>query len=231
MVPEESKYTNDLVIFYDNPASLGETFVFVPSLRRSIRLSSAARCAPIVGTDYTLDDERSMSIQPPTFQARFLGYKKILVAYPTDKYVDWSSYYQPVWFPSPRATSWMLRDVALLDVRRTEKTAAGYCYGSRMAFIDKETWQPIWMDLYDVGLKLWKTGPSMYKPMPLPGTDGDVSTGGGGPGDGMYEFYDLQNSHLTFDIQSDAKIDTDVPADYHDFNRWGTPGGMLQVMQ
>ena len=31
MVPEESKYTNDLVIFYDDPATLGETFVFVPS--------------------------------------------------------------------------------------------------------------------------------------------------------------------------------------------------------
>ena len=231
MVPEQSKYTNDLVIFYDDPATLGETFVFVPSLRRSIRLSSAARCSPLVGSDYTADDERSMSIQPPIFQAKFEGYKKILVMYPTDGYADKANYYQPAWFATPRAGKWMLRDVAVLDIRRTQKTAAGYCYGSRMAYIDKETWQPIWMDLYDINLKLWKTGPSMYKPMALPGTGGDVATGGGGPGDGLYEFFDMQNNHLTFDIQRDALINENAPALYRDFQRWGTPAGMLQVMQ
>ncbi len=232
MVPEQSKYTNDLVIFYDDPATLGETFVFVPSLRRSLRLSSAARCSPLVGSDYTADDERSMSIQPPLFQAKFVGYKKILVMYPkVPGYEDKANYYQPIWFASPRAANWMLRTVALVDIRRTDKMKAGYCYGSRMAYIDKETWQPIWMDLYDINLKLWKTGPSMYKPMALPNTGGDVSTGGGGPGDGMYEFYDIQNDHITFDIQTDALINENVPALYQDFNRWGTPAGMLQVMQ
>ena len=92
--------------------------------------------------------------------------------------------------------------------------AGGYCYGSRMAFIDKETWQPIWMDLYDVGLKLWKTGPSIYKPMPLPGTNGDVATGGGGPGDGHVHVSGImQNNHLTLDIQSGAQINSEnVPS-------------------
>jgi len=231
-VPEQSKYVNDLVIFYDDPATLGETFVFVPALRRSLRLSSAARCAPLVGSDYTADDERSMSIQPPIFQAKFLGYKKILVMYPQlPGYEDKANYYQPVWFASPKAATWQPRTVALVDVRRTEQTARGYCYGSRMAYIDKETWQPIWMDLYDTGLKLWKTGPSMYKPMPLPNTNGDVATGGGGPGDGMYIFWDIQGLHLSFDIQTDALINENVPAQYQDFQRWGTPAGMLQVMQ
>ncbi len=231
MIPEQSKYTNDLVIFYDDPATLGETFVFVPSLRRSIRLSSAARCAPLVGSDYTADDERSMSIQPPIFQAKFEGYKKILVMYPLDGYVDKANYYKPSYFATPRAAVWMPREVALVDIRRTDQMKQGYCYGSRMAYIDKETWQPIWMDLYDVGLKLWKTGPSMYKPMLLPNTGGDVSTGGGGPGDGMYEFYDMQNHHITFDIQDHALINENAPALYQDFQRWGTPAGMLQVMQ
>jgi Protein of unknown function (DUF1329) len=231
MVPEQSKYTNDLVIFYDDPATLGETFVFVPSLRRSIRLSSAARCSPLVGSDYTADDERSMSIQPPIFQAKFVGYKKLLVTSPIDGYVDKANYYPNVYFPTPRAGQWMLRDVALVDIRRTQQMQQGYCYGSRMAYIDKETWQPIWMDLYDINLKLWKTGPSMYKPMLLPNTGGDVSTGGGGPGDGMYEFYDIQNHHITFDIQDHALINENAPAQYQDFQRWGTPAGMLQVMQ
>ena len=231
-VPEQSKYVNDLVIFYDDPATLGETFVFVPALRRSLRLSSAARCSPLVGSDYTADDERSMSIQPPIFKAKFLGYKKLLVMYPeVPGYTNKANYYQPVYFATPRAGKFMLRDVAVLDIRRTEKMTQGYCYGSRMAYIDKQTWQPIWMDLYDGGLKLWKTGPSMYKTMTLPNTGGDVTTGGGGPGDGLYEFYDQQNEHMTFDIQTDALINENVPAQYQDFNRWGTPAGMLQVMQ
>jgi hypothetical protein len=230
-VPEQSKYVNDLVIFYDDPGKLGETFVFVPSLRRSLRLSSAARCAPLVGSDYTADDERSMSIQPPIFQAKFLGFKKILVMNPTPQYIDKANYYPRLYFGSPRAAQWWLRDVAVLDIRRTDQMARGYCYGSRMAYIDKETWQPIWMDLYDAQLKMWKTGPSMYKQMALPDTDGDVSTGGGGPGDGMYTFWDIQGDHITFDIQSDALINSKVPAEYSDFTRWGTPAGMLQVMQ
>jgi hypothetical protein len=87
------------------------------------------------------------------------------------------------------------------------------------------------MDLYDINLKLWKTGPSMYKPMPLPNTGGDVATGGGGPGDGMYNFWDMQNHHLSFDIQLNALINENVPPLYQDFQRWGTPAGMLQVMQ
>ena len=47
----------------------------------------------------------------------------------------------------------------------------------------------------------------------------------------MYTFFDQQNEHITFDIQTDALINENVPANYQDFNRWGTPAGMLQVMQ
>ncbi len=237
--PEQSKYVNALQIFYDDPGKLPETFVFVPALRRSLRTSTAARCSPLLGSDYTEDDERSMNLQPPIFQAKFIGYKKLLIlAHPSPGYVDQTAryghptaYYWPVLFPKPAAGSWELRDVAVLDIRRTPAHASGYCYGSRMAFIDKENWQPIWMDLYDANLKLWKTGPSVYRPMPLPGTGGDVATGAGGPGDGEYTYWDLQNSHITFDIQSGGQINEDAPKEYDDFNRWGTPGGMQQVMQ
>ncbi len=229
--PEQSKYVNALQVFHDNPGDLPESYVFVPSLRRSIRLTTAARCSPLVGSDYTQDDERSMNLQPPIFQSKFLGYKKILVGYPEPGYVKTANYYKPLYFPTPDAVKWQVRTVALLDLRRLPSKEAGYCYGSRMAFIDKETWQPIWMDLYDVGLKLWKIGPSVYRPMPLPGTNGDVSTGAGGPGDGIYTFWDVQNNHLTLDIQDGGLINSDAPKSFDDFTRWGTPAGMQQVMQ
>ena len=100
-----------------------------------------------------------------------------------------------------------------------------------MAYIDKETWQPVWVDLYDRSLKLWKIGPSVYRPMALPRTDGDVAVGAGGPGDGEYTFWDVQNMHLTFDIQIGAQINENAPKSYDDFVRWATPAGMVQVMQ
>jgi hypothetical protein len=228
--PEQSKYINSLQIFHDSPADLPDSYVFVPSLRRSIRLTTAARCSPLVGSDYTQDDERSMNLQPPIFQSKFLGYKKVLVGYPGPAYTDINNYYPPIYFPNDKAAIWQLRTVAVLDLRRVPSKAGGYCYGSRMAFIDKETWQPIWMDLYDAGLHLWKTGPSIYKPMPLPGTTGDVATGLGGPGDGDYTFWDVQNNHLTLDIQSDGQVNGDAKS-YDDFVRWGSAAGMQQVME
>jgi hypothetical protein len=230
MEPEQSKYVNALQIFHDNPADLPDSYVFVPSLRRSIRLTTAARCSPLVGSDYTQDDERSMNLQPPIFQARFLGYKNILVGYPAPGYTDKNNYYKPLYFPGPAAVTWQVRPVAVLDIRRVPAKSGGYCYGSRMAYIDKETWQPIWMDLYDAELHLWKIGPSIYRPMPIPGTSGDVATGAGGPGDGDYTFWDVQNNHMSLDIQSDGQINENAKG-YDDYNRWATPGGMAQVMQ
>ncbi len=230
MEPEQSKYVNSLQIFHDNPADLPESYVFVPSLRRSIRLTTAARCSPLVGSDYTQDDERSMNLQPPIFQARFLGYKKILVGYPEPGYIDTANYYPPLYFPSPNAVIWQVRPVAVLDIRRVPSMSAGYCYGTRMAYIDKQTWQPVWMDLYDSGMHLWKIGPSVYRPMPIPGTDGDVSTGAGGPGDGIYTFWDIQNNHLTLDIQNGGEINQDAGR-FDNYTRWGTPSGMDEIMQ
>jgi hypothetical protein len=238
-LPEQSKYINALQVFYDDPGKLPETYVFVPALRRSLRTSTAARCSPLVGSDYTEDDERSMNLQPPIFQAKFMGYKKLLIlANPTPAYADTNAksghptaYYWPSSFPNPKAGAWELRKMALLDIRRLPSKSAGYCYGVRMAYIDAQNWQPVFMDLYDVSLKMWKIGPSVYRPMPLPGTDGDVATGAGGPGDGVYTFWDVQNDHITFDPQSGGQINSDAPKIYDDFARWGTPAGMLQVMQ
>src|SRR5262249_51168000 len=73
--PEQSKYTTQLTQVYDDPRKLPDYYVFLPSLRRSIRLSSAARCSPILGTDYIQDDN---SWLPTNFDVKYLGDKKLL---------------------------------------------------------------------------------------------------------------------------------------------------------
>lgn len=54
--PEQSKYTTNLVIVPDDLTKDQENYVFLPSLRRSLRLSTVARCSPLVGGDYAPDD-------------------------------------------------------------------------------------------------------------------------------------------------------------------------------
>ncbi|MGH7907980.1 MAG: DUF1329 domain-containing protein, partial [Candidatus Binataceae bacterium] len=55
LFPEESKYTVTLTIYYEDLTRHEDTFLYIPSLRRSLRLSTAARCSPFAGTDLILD--------------------------------------------------------------------------------------------------------------------------------------------------------------------------------
>ncbi len=54
--PEQTRYTTELAQQPDDPQRVQEIYVFLPSLRRSLRLSSAARCSPILGSDWVQDD-------------------------------------------------------------------------------------------------------------------------------------------------------------------------------
>jgi hypothetical protein len=56
--PEQFKYTAVLTIFWQDNLKDEDDYVFVPSLRRSLRLSSSAGCAPVLGSDFVKDDQR-----------------------------------------------------------------------------------------------------------------------------------------------------------------------------
>ena len=57
--PEQSKYTVSLIIYFTDPTRIQEIWSFVPSLRRPLRLSASARCAPAAGSDATTEDQKS----------------------------------------------------------------------------------------------------------------------------------------------------------------------------
>jgi hypothetical protein len=54
--PEQGKYTATLLLSPNDPTAIDELYAYIPSLRRSLRLSEAARCAPLFGTDFTWED-------------------------------------------------------------------------------------------------------------------------------------------------------------------------------
>ena len=81
--PEQSKYTAQLTLFPKDNQRNEELYVFLPSLRRSVRLSVTARCSPVLGTDYIQDDYKGNGFNGgiAMFDAKFLGRRKIITLF------------------------------------------------------------------------------------------------------------------------------------------------------
>lgn len=228
--PEQSKYTADLQVTPDDAQRLPEAYVFVPSLRRTLRLSSSARCSPLQGSDWTEEDTENTPLPPGMFEARLVGSKKVLNLWPAPT-VDhkllttYDSYYPPLHFPKPELGKWNLRDVWVVELRRVPSQRQGYCYSKRVLYIDKEIFGSLHRALYDADGNLWKAETNALAPAAVPG--GGWLTGA----IGLSTFYDLQNSHQSAVIVHDVWINENIPKKYQDYLRHATPAGLSQIMQ
>jgi hypothetical protein len=232
--PEQSKYTTALTLFPDDVKKVQEYYVFLPSLRRSLRLSSAARCSPILGSDYLNDDNRDGFNGIPTqFKVELLGEKKVIGLVHEDLVArqDRANFTRgglPAW-AKPLMGKWELRDVNVIDIRPLGDTAATYCYGSRVLYMDKEASTPLVVDLYDNSLKPWKVTVNRFGPIPINDGLGGTAIS---PGDSNPTIYDIQNVHAGLAFQKQiALTNTAVPAQFLDVQRYATPGGLSQVMR
>jgi len=232
--PEESKHTADLTIFWQDPSKAEDSYIFLPAVRRALRVSVSGRCSPLFGTGITHDDQRAgfnggISI----FQATFLGDRQILGM------TDLTSaegrfpqeYDSALGWPKPSWGPWTLRDVSIIDVRRIPSEAAGYCYGKRMMYIDKVTDAALWLDLYNAQMNLWKVAHLANGPIRDPASGQTYAIG-------RYtqQYWDLLNDHATYFFGAskrgrDIVINGAVPAEYHDIDKYSTPAGLYQIMQ
>ena len=80
VVPEQIKYLTIMTIYYDNLSKPEDLYVFIPALRRSLRMSAAARCAPFANGDWTYDDTHrgAFNGNATRFDAGYLGERRIL---------------------------------------------------------------------------------------------------------------------------------------------------------
>jgi hypothetical protein len=62
----------------------------------------------------------------------------------------------PLAWPMPSWGKWQLRDVYEISAGKIPSKAAGYCYGKRVMYVDKATYAPVWEDLYDSKMQLWR---------------------------------------------------------------------------
>lgn len=137
-------------IRYLDPDRQDDTWLYLPTLRRVRRLSSAQRSDALFGQDTDVDSYGGYAGQIPWFNWKFLGSKKMLGTFHAEKFpVE----YCPGGADFIYCDNWEPRDVWVLE--GTAKQAQ-YAYGKRVLFIDKETYYITYSDIYDKAGQLWK---------------------------------------------------------------------------
>jgi len=245
LAPEQSKYTTALAIYPDDPQRVPEIYAFLPSLRRSLRLSSVARCAPLQGTDWTNDDQRGgFSGIPNWFMPRYLGEKKMLFmvhsqwqakANEHDKVIGTFTYGgSAIGWPKPEGTKVELRDVYVIDLVPIADVARSYCYSHRVLYLDKDlAFTADQVDTWDRNGKLWKLqfiprGATTAIPADLTGKSSFVMPSGGEFG----LIYDVQGNHASIAWPgSPPALNSMVPKELHDIPVYALPSGLSQVMR
>ena len=246
IAPEQGKYSTILDLTPADPTKLDELYEYVPTLRRSLRLSQAARCAPVFGSDYLIDDE---SDGPPglpqLFRIDYLGEKKILAlehANPAafdspggPAQLD-TQYYYPgrlgfVPFPKPAMGKWELRDSYVIALERLPIAAKGYCYSRRVMYVDKENYFGAGeLDLYNPAGDLFKSQIVFLYPATIPGSGGDVVELLSGPNVGF--LVNFTNRHVTVSPGLKPCINSDCAGEgYLDIRRYASPEALLKIVQ
>src|SRR5262249_24379338 len=80
-----------------------------------------------------------------------------------------------------------------IDVRRVPSLAPGYCYGSRVMYVDKQYFQTLHEDIYDSNMKLWKIYFAVFAPASFRNYSPQM-----GLGSVMIEVFDVQNDHASY---------------------------------
>ena len=232
MTPEQSKYTTALQIQPDDPRVVPNNYVFLPSLRRSLRLSSAARCAPINGSDAVNDDN---VWNPPNYKTIFIGTKKLLInIQDPDKAYDPHSYVgvadpNPGDFPDwPKAGTghWELHNVDVIDLEWLPSLGS-YCFSHRMFYFDRDTMNIFTAENWDNNQKLWKMLWEKYAPLNIHG-DATVSALDAIAASSQL---DWQNGHITAGSDEMPTIDDQVTGEYRDAESMTSPGSLARIMK
>jgi hypothetical protein len=246
ITPEQGKYTTILDLTPADPTQLDELYEYVPTLRKSLRLSQAARCAPVFGGDYLIDDENDGPPGlPQLYRIDYLGEKQILALEHADPHAFDSpggpaqlnnQYYYPgtfgiVPFPKPTMGKWELRDSYVISLQRLPSAAEGYCYSRRVMYVDKENYFGAGeLDLYNPSGDLFKTQFVLLYPAEIPGTDSDVVELLSGPNVGF--LVNFTNKHITVSPGLKPCINSTCARDgYLDIRRYASPDALMKIVQ
>lgn len=230
--PEQDRYTTFITISYTDLTKPEDVYVFIPALRRTQRMSSAARCSADIGTDETPDDRRfGFNVDLTEVRADLISDKPTLMlmdyAMPTGRFPE--NYDMPLGWPKPSWGKWQVRNTDVVVVTKLPGAAQG-CVGRRVVYIDKATSIPVWEDLYDQGLQPWRFIGFFPRTLDAPGI-GPINASNST----VYGFWDVKYHHATVFAEpgegAPFYINGQAPPEYRDLSRYTTPGGLSMIMR
>jgi hypothetical protein len=233
--PEQSRYTAVLTLFWQDNLKDEDDYAFVPALRRSLRLSSSARCAPLLGSDMVKDDQRvGWNGGVGKFVGQWLRDQKILTLAEMSPKAAGSfpaEYDGMLGWPKPSWGEWEARDTYVVDVRRIPEMAAGYCYGSRVDYVDKQYYGNVAEDIYDSNMKLWKVMWVGSTPAQLDNYGEQLGVCGI-----VENYWDVQNDHVSYITSFNpagacSLWDKQIPPQWNNVTKYATPAGLSQLMR
>jgi hypothetical protein len=154
--PFDLKGVGLTAIRYLDPDRQDDTWLYLPTLRRVRRLSSAQRSDALFGQDTDVDSYAGYAGQIGWFTWKFLGEKSVLGSFHSEKFpVE----YCPGSGDFAFCDTWEKRDVWVIEGVAKQPQ---YAYGKRVLFIDKETYLIAYSDIYDRAGQLWKVWMNQY---------------------------------------------------------------------
>lgn len=150
--PFDLKGVGGVAFRYLDPGRQDDTWLYIPSIRRVRRLSSAQRSDALFGQDIDVDSYGGYAGQIPWFTWKLLGVQPALQSMHGEN------------MPPKLCTAdggltfcepWELRpEVYVIEGRSKQQ---GYAYSKRIIYVEKESNLISVSDLYDSNEELWKT--------------------------------------------------------------------------
>jgi hypothetical protein len=242
IAPEQGKYTTSLDLTYEDITKLDDIYTYLPTSRRPIRSSDAARCAPLQNTDFTWEDA---ALGPPglpqQFEIKYLDEKRILALVhaepvalkqcgaasqlPSDYYYPAAKGILP--WAKPSLGKWELRDVYVIEMSRLPAYSQGYCFSRRVLYVDKETFFPLAIELYDQHGALAKFITQFWTPQPIP--DNGSALGTNGPQSGWS--VNFSDKHVTIALTQNSCYNTNCDRQFLDASQYASPEGLMKIVQ
>lgn len=148
--PFDLKGVGSTSIRYLSPDRQDDTWLYLPTLRRVRRLSSAQRSDALFGQDTDVDSYGGYAGQIPWFDWKYLGEKEVLGSYHSENF---PVKYCPGEGDFIFCDTWEKRKVWVIEgVSKLPQ----YAYGKRVLFIDQDTYLVAFSDIYDRSGSLWK---------------------------------------------------------------------------
>jgi hypothetical protein len=134
---------------YIDPAKQDDSWLYLPSLRRVRRLSTAQRSDALFGQDTDVDSYDGYAGQIAWMDWKYLGERDVIgVVHASNNPVKWDA-----------KVDWAFDDVwekRRVYVMEGVSKMPQYAYGKRVLFIDKESGGIPFTDIYDRSGELWK---------------------------------------------------------------------------